>query len=400
MKRIIYLLLLALLIISCKKEMHPVEVGQTVPDFSFDRVIDEEVTTLKLKDLKGKTVILEYWSTWCRPCIPALQKLDSLKSIFGENLEVIAISPQEEERILKFKKRTDYDITYVSDTLSQKLFPFRIIPHTVVIGPEGKVRAITDPGEIDAEVIRSVMKGEEIALSRKNDFYHDPNRDTQILKEELDPGYTMTLQSYKEQQRSGYRYHKDQERVNGVSLWNTGIFKMYQVLFHIPSVHRIIFEEGISFDDFPYEPDHLYNLEISTSAEYRDHWEEMGANFLNAYFEYNGKIVKDTLPAYELVVTQDILTPSEKKESTFTFTGPKFEGEAIPINSLVEYLENFTGKPVVDRTGLNGTYDIKFEWGFDDPASLNNAIRGYGLTLQANEAVPMDVLKIYRKKKL
>ncbi|WP_224489893.1 TIGR03435 family protein [Robertkochia flava] len=398
MKRTLYLILLTLTVVSCSADLHPVKVGQRVPDFSFDKVIGDQITSLKLDDLRGKTVVIDYWATWFRPCIPALRKLDSLKGVYGDDLAVIAVSEENTDRLQRFMDRTNWDITYVSDSLSKKMFPYRVIPHSVILDANGVVKAITHPSNIDAELIGKVISGAEVAPELKDDFYVDPEVTSTLLKQELKKGYSISLHSYKQQQRGGYRYHRDQGEINGVSLWNSTIPRMYQTIFEVESPNRIVFEEGLSFEDFPYEPDHQFNLELYTAPEYHDQWKELGVAFLNDYFDVNGKMTTDTLEVYELVQTRAILIPSDADRTGVTFTGSHFEGKAIPMHKFTGYLEGFLDKPVTDQTGLGGKYDIQIDWAFEEQGSLQKALDALGLKLQVSEnAVPVEVIKIYKK---
>ncbi len=63
---------------------------KAVPELAFKTVGDEEV---KLSDFKGKTVLLNFWATWCAPCKVEMPSLDRLQAqLGGEKFAVVAIS--------------------------------------------------------------------------------------------------------------------------------------------------------------------------------------------------------------------------------------------------------------------------------------------------------------------
>ncbi len=77
--------------------------GQSVPDGTFDNAAGVEDT---LASFKGKTILVNYWATWCAPCekeMPALGALQAARG--GEAFEVVAISIDADEDVEYAKRR-------------------------------------------------------------------------------------------------------------------------------------------------------------------------------------------------------------------------------------------------------------------------------------------------------
>ena len=111
------------------------ELGWTPFDGSGKKVMN---------DYKGKVVLLDFWATYCAPCIKAIPHLKELQEIYGEDLVVIGLHVGGEEdrpRVPDFKKRLeiDYTIATPEDELTYTLLQNDTrIPQTVVFDRDGK----------------------------------------------------------------------------------------------------------------------------------------------------------------------------------------------------------------------------------------------------------------------
>jgi thiol-disulfide isomerase/thioredoxin len=107
---------------------------------------------LALADYAGRTVLVNFWATWCAPCVaemPALQRLRD--KLGGQRVEVIGVNFQENAaRIQPFVDRLHLTFPVVRDhdgTL-RSAWRVNVFPSTFVIGPDQRV-ALVAIGEID-----------------------------------------------------------------------------------------------------------------------------------------------------------------------------------------------------------------------------------------------------------
>ena len=109
-------------------------------EFSFRLLADSSRHSLSA--FKGKTIFLNFWATWCPPCVAEIPELNKIFAHYGDKVVVIGISDENTERLKSFLKRhkTDYINGFVSrsDKLNE---PFRQMrrgrPLSFLIDPNG-----------------------------------------------------------------------------------------------------------------------------------------------------------------------------------------------------------------------------------------------------------------------
>ena len=137
---------------------------------------EAEVPNFVLKDLEGKDVsladlraqgpvLIDFWATWCKPCLRELPKVDSLRVKYAEEkLQVVAISIDETRSVSKVKsyiKTHDYGFQVLLDPNQRTLRQLQgvNVPYLVIISPAGE-RVYTHSGyrEGDEKEVDRVLK--------------------------------------------------------------------------------------------------------------------------------------------------------------------------------------------------------------------------------------------------
>jgi thiol-disulfide isomerase/thioredoxin len=118
-------------------------VGQPAPDFAIE---DLDGKTVKLSELKGSVILLDFWATWCGPCVAALPSIDELHQKHqAAGLKVFAVNVQEAKpKVVKFNTDKKLSLPMLLDAQGEAARGYLVsaIPQTVLIGKDGKVRKV------------------------------------------------------------------------------------------------------------------------------------------------------------------------------------------------------------------------------------------------------------------
>lgn len=151
------------------------KVGQVVPDFEVSNVINYEKTSFKLSDFKGKLVILDFWATWCAPCIASFSRLDSLQAKYSKDIQIIPITDESEDYVRDFLKRLK-KIIHVSPMTSTSGFNlisyFKHVtrPHYVWIdGSNLTILAVSEGSDVTEANVRAFKEKRSLAYKLKED---------------------------------------------------------------------------------------------------------------------------------------------------------------------------------------------------------------------------------------
>lgn len=138
MRKAVLGLALVLMVAGCDRGQHPERVNTVAPAFS----ISDGSKSANLSKLRGKIVLVNFWATWCVPCIDELPSLMELQRQMPQ-IVVVAISMDEDpEAYQRFLTKYHVDLLTVRDPSQkiQTLYGTAQIPETYVIDRQGMLR--------------------------------------------------------------------------------------------------------------------------------------------------------------------------------------------------------------------------------------------------------------------
>jgi RNA polymerase sigma factor (sigma-70 family) len=138
----------------------PLRVGDAAPAFAVKTLDGKD---LRLADFKGKIVLLDFWATWCGPCVAELSNLKAVHNALGADRRVVMValsldeSPDAARAVVKDEKLSWLQGYLGPDSPVTEAYGATAIPATFLIGPDGRVLARDLRGEQTRTAIEKAL---------------------------------------------------------------------------------------------------------------------------------------------------------------------------------------------------------------------------------------------------
>lgn len=132
--------------------------GEIAPQLAATRF---DGTPIGLPDLAGKYVLLDFWATWCAPCVVEIPELNALwNERRSEHFDVLALSidadPPERIEAWTREKGVLYPVAMLPVEASQAWGALQF-PYHLLLGPDGRIVERLEPGFHDREELRALL---------------------------------------------------------------------------------------------------------------------------------------------------------------------------------------------------------------------------------------------------
>ncbi|HEY4601655.1 MAG TPA: TlpA disulfide reductase family protein [Cerasibacillus sp.] len=124
------------------KEAAGIAVGEKAPDFELSNLDDDKI---RLSDLKGKKIILNFWASWCPPCKKEMPEMQAFYEEHHEDIVILAVNTAEKnpDNAKKFVEENGFTFPILVDDESKiggDMYKALALPTTYFIGTDGKIQ--------------------------------------------------------------------------------------------------------------------------------------------------------------------------------------------------------------------------------------------------------------------
>ncbi|AKA35371.1 TlpA family protein disulfide reductase [Flagellimonas lutaonensis] len=196
MKKILLSIALGILFISCnqnnKQTDTKIKVGDTI-DLS-----DYNLMSIKGQEIEDdKMILIDFWATWCGPCIASFPHLEKIQDRYKNSLQIIAISDEKAETVEGFLRKRKFDLTFMNDLEKRlhKKFDIKSIPISCLLSEDGEFLWAGNSENLESVLEQYQQSGSitDFELTELNRSYYDidaievSNKNKFIIEEAENP---------------------------------------------------------------------------------------------------------------------------------------------------------------------------------------------------------------------
>jgi thiol-disulfide isomerase/thioredoxin len=331
-----------------------------------------EIHQEKLSYSNGKIRILDFWATWCGPCIAKMGDLQKLKNEFPNDLEIISISDETLEKILPFIQKRNLPFRFVVDkesVISNK-FEIGALPFTILLDKKGNVKKINGSGEITSSIMKDLVEDKPVTFPKFAPYV--PSKSTSdtakkgIQNQRVFTKYQPNVPSFmKDEIKGEYAGRR-------VMVYNMTIKKMVELLSHYGQ------SQMSNYDNSDVNKADLYCLDLIFDELTASKRGSLALEFLAKRFPEKVKIRTEKVKGYILEVGNKAKIP-EVAEKNVEFIS------TATTQDLAQDLSHLLQIPVKNETNFNHRFILTMSRIPNDLKLIKIIMERIGLVLVEKE---------------
>ncbi len=160
----VFAIAISLLFSSLAMSQSGYKVNDVTKNFQVNKILNYSASSSTFQQLNDKLLVVDFFGTWCIPCIRALPKLSALQEKYKGQINIVLVSDEPEEKLIAFiGKQKGFALPVIVDeqAMFTKLFQPPAYPYTAIVGKNGKVLAISAQEEMNEISIDKWLKEQE-----------------------------------------------------------------------------------------------------------------------------------------------------------------------------------------------------------------------------------------------
>lgn len=362
------------------------EIGATAPPLHFTQLLQAPSgTQTDWPALRGKVVVLEFWATWCGPCVASIPHLNELATaVDPATVQFISIDDNDDPKVVEnFLSKRKMAGWVGIDTSGATLKAYGVggIPMTVLVDTKGRIAAVTQPQFVTADKLLALAAGK---MASFENFGGPISGETTVMtaKSNSDPLFLLELTKVPAGTKGGGIFGPK------------GKFVMFAVepkgliafAFHVPD-DRIVVKTQLTNDRYRFQgafgdaPDSVTRPLLQAAVTAGIHIRVERKNVMRKAY-----VLRATPQSNKLLV------PSVPNAGAMQgYWNGKIHNIGGSMDDLASSVEDAIQQPVVNETGIAGKYDAELAISDGDVAAAKSALmKVMGLELvQEQRSIPV-----------
>lgn len=394
-----------LIIATILKAQEPVlTTGSVFPQLVISPIRNAPVKEWDIhKDHNNKYYILNFWGTWCSPCIPEMDSLAKLQAANKNKLQVIAISDDAEDRLQKYLAKKPSGLWLATDTnyTLYSMLGLASVGQSIIVNPAKKIVGIVMTDSINQRMIDRLLRGDSIHSSGKIKEAAVNSKDDMFGVDSL-MNNSFTVRGYMTgRQTMMKRWLYGGFNGRRVSWINLSLGNIYRESYNIHSTKQEIYDSSITKKEvynFEDKSSH-YSVDLLVRPEQKDSIFVILRKLLINNLPVKARLEERKMDVYVLKRKEGVpltLPVSKAEKSTYSFSGKGYIGEKVTVADFANiYITNELELPVKDETGLTGFYDISTKVDLRTTENIKRSVEALGLVV-VKEQRAMPVIVYYK----